>query len=119
MKGRKTGGRVKGTPNKQTQINNAIGYNLQRDGIVPLLQYLMFGGQVPKQLEMGNLLSIMNEVRQDKPVEFLFFFEKLMQYVIPKRQSSSVDLTASVNESPIKEELLKLSEEAESSTSTK
>lgn len=111
MKGRKTGGRTKGTPNRSTQINEAIGHNLQKDGVIPLLQYLMFGGQVPKQMENSELLSIINDVRQEKPAEVMFFIEKLMQYVIPKRQASAVDLVASVSESTIEDELLKLSDE--------
>lgn len=109
MKGRKTGGRTKGTPNKITQLNNAVGYNIQKDGVVPLLQYLLFGGQTPAQLQDGELLQLIRQVKEEKPAEALFFIEKLMQYVIPKRQSSSVDLTSSANDNTIEEQLEQLS----------
>lgn len=109
MKGKKTGGRSAGIPNKQTQINNAIGHNIQKEGVIPLLQYLLFGGQIPEQLQDGDLLSLIKQVKEEKPAEALFFIEKLMQYVIPKRQSSSVDLTSSANDTTIEEQLEQLS----------
>lgn len=106
MKGQKTGGRAKGTPNKQTQINNTLGHNLQKDGVVPLLQYLMFGGQIPEQIKDSEMLSL---IRQVKPESALFFIEKLMQYVIPKMQSTTVDLTANADEHTIEDKLEALS----------
>lgn len=109
MKGKKTGGRTKGTPNKQTQINQALGRNLQKDGIIPLLQHLMFGGDLPPQLEDSPLARMIANV-EDK--DALAFVEKLMQYVIPKQQSQTIDLSGSVGtHTTIEDRLAELSEE--------
>lgn len=108
MKGKKTGGRKKGTPNKQTEINAALGYNLHKDGIVPLLQYLMFGGSIPTQIEQGEIIRLIANVKGEAALAFI---EKLMQYAIPKMQSATIDLTATVEEKTIEETLCELSEE--------
>jgi len=110
MKGQKTGGRKKGSLNRQTVINNTIGYNLQKDGIVPLLQYVMFGGEVPTQIKKGNIVQLLEIV---KPECALLFVEKLLQFAVPKMQSTTIDLNATVSEHTIEDELLQLSAEAE------
>lgn len=89
MKGQKTGGRTKGTPNRATAVNAALGRDLARDGIIPLLGYYMFGGDVPPQLRQGKLLERLERCSDRDAVTFL---EKLMQYAVPKRQAASVDI---------------------------
>lgn len=109
MKGKKTGGRTKGTLNKQTCLNQTIGHNLQKDGIIPLLQYVMFGGDIPPQLRQGQLVSLLSAVEGK---DALSFVEKLMQYVVPKMQSTSIDLTATNANKTIEDTLGKLAEES-------
>lgn len=74
----KTGGRQKGTPNKSTILNKKI--------INDLLADYNDSGLMSK--DFVNL----------EPKDRLLIAEKLMQYVMPKMQSTSVDLTTSTDE---------------------
>lgn len=89
MKGKKTGGRQKGTPNKVTTMSKAAiaevlsGYN-----------------------ESGLLQS---DFMLLKPLERITIAEKLMQYVMPKIQSVAVDLGGGDENRTIEDKLISLS----------
>lgn len=73
MKGRKTGGRTAGTPNKVTALNKAIISNL-------LEEYQTSGLMTQDWLLL-------------EPKDRLTIAEKLLQYVVPKIQSVAVDIS--------------------------
>lgn len=64
------GGRQRGTPNKLTQT--------LRERIDNLLQ--------------DNFETIQADFTQLSPRDRLFFYERLLQYVLPKRQQTAIDL---------------------------
>lgn len=71
--GKKTGGRQKGTPNKATLLG--------KSAIVELLT------------DYNNSGLMASDFATLDPKDRLAIAEKLMQYVMPKMQSTSVDLT--------------------------
>lgn len=85
----KTGGRVKGTPNKATVLNKKAIENL-------LEQYNSSG------MFSQDFLSL-------EPRERITIAEKLIQYTTPKMQSTSVDLSMENTECTIDVMLKKLS----------
>ncbi|PDP60150.1 hypothetical protein [Prevotella intermedia] len=85
----KTGGRVKGTPNKATVLNKKAIENL-------LEQYNSSG------MFSQDFLSL-------EPRERITIAEKLIQYTTPKMQSTSVDLSTENTECTIDVMLKKLS----------
>lgn len=90
-KRKKTGGRVKGTPNKLTALNRkAI------EGV--LADYNRSG------LFTQDFLSL-------EPKDRITIAERLIQYTTPKMQSTTVDLTAENTECTIDIMLRKLAEE--------
>lgn len=91
MKGKKTGGRQKGTPNKTTQMNKRIISNLLADYSDSGLMAKDFS-----RLESKDRMSIA---------------EKLMQYVMPKMQSSSVDVSMSDEKKTLEDTLASLSQD--------
>lgn len=93
MKGKKTGGRVKGTPNKATVMNKQI--------INKLLADYNESGLMSK-----DFMSLEGKER-------LTIAEKLMQYVIPKMQSTSVDLAVNNDKKSLEETLAQLSQNPE------
>lgn len=93
MKGKKTGGRVKGTPNKATVMSKTI--------INALLADYSNSG-----LMSNDFLALDSKDR-------LTIAEKLMQYVIPRMQSTSVDLAVANDKKTLEETLATLADEDE------
>lgn len=93
MRGKKTGGRVKGTPNRATTMNKQI--------ISKLLAEYSESGLMDE--------DFMNLEGRDR----LCIAEKLMQYVIPKMQSTAVDLAVSEDKKSLEQTLTELSEQIE------
>ncbi len=85
----KTGGRVKGTPNKATVLNKKAIENL-------LEQYNSSG------MFSQDFLSL-------EPRDRIMIAERLIQYTTPKMQSTSVDLSTENTECTIDVMLKKLS----------
>lgn len=90
MKGKKTGGRVKGTPNKATVMNKQLINNLLADYSDSGLMSKDF-----MSLEAKDRMTIA---------------EKLMQYVMPKMQSTSVDLAVTDEKKTLESTLNELSQ---------
>ncbi len=91
-KGKKTGGRSAGTPNKVTSISKSI--------IVEMLS---------DYYESGLMQSDFTKL---KPVERITIAEKLMQYVMPKMQSVAVDVDPETTKT-IEDRLIELSQKYE------
>ena len=89
MKGKKTGGRQKGTPNKVTTMSKAAIAEVLSD-----------------YNESGLLHS---DFMLLKPLERITIAEKLMQYVMPKIQSVAVDLGGGDENRTIEDKLISLS----------
>lgn len=81
--GKKTGGRQKGTPNKATLLG--------KSAIVELLT------------DYNNSGLMASDFATLEPKDRLAIAEKLMQYVMPKMQSTSVDLNADANNKTIED----------------
>lgn len=77
MKGVKTGGRKKGTPNKVTSMRKEMG----REAIAELLQEYTENDIMKK-----DFLAL-------DPKDRIYLSEKLFAYIVPKMQATSVDLT--------------------------
>ncbi len=93
-KRKKTGGRQKGTPNKATAIG--------RQTILELLTNYSDSGLMSK-----DFLAL------EDPKDRLLIAEKLFQYVMPKMQSTAIDLSAAAGvPEHIDNALAALSEEA-------
>lgn len=88
--GNKTGGRKKGTTNKVTAETRAT--------INKLLTEYQDSGKMSK-----DFLSL-------EPKDRLICAEKLMQYVIPKLQSTAVDITSGQEDITIEQQLITLSQ---------
>lgn len=89
--GKKTGGRKKGTPNKATTLGKEV--------IVTLLADYSESG-----LMTSDFMAL-------DPKDRLLIAEKLMQYTMPKMQSTAVDITAGDREKTIEERLAELAGE--------
>lgn len=89
--GKKTGGRKKGTPNKATTLGKEV--------IVTLLADYSESG-----LMTSDFMAL-------DPKDRLLIAEKLMQYTLPKMQSTAVDITAGDREKTIEERLAELARE--------
>lgn len=89
--GKKTGGRKKGTPNKATTLGKEV--------IVTLLADYSESG-----LMTSDFMAL-------DPKDRLLIAEKLMQYTMPKMQSTAVDITAGDREKTIEEHLAELAGE--------
>ncbi len=83
----KTGGRVKGTPNKEN---------------APLKEAIrnIVEGNVDKVIQMMNLIA--------DPKDYVYLYLKLCEYVIPKQASVSMSMDG--KKSDLKSELEKLAE---------
>lgn len=90
-KGRKTGGRKPGSLNKTTKVS--------REMIVGVLEKYQESGMMSEDLEALE------------PKDRIDIMVKLMNFVLPKMQSTQVDLTANVKEVSIESDLTKLAEE--------
>lgn len=91
--GRKTGGRKKGTPNKSTALGKEV--------IVSLLSDYANSG-----LMTADFMAL-------EPKDRLVIAERLMQYTMPKMQSTAVDLSAGDREKTIEDRLSELAGEEE------
>lgn len=91
--GKKTGGRQKGTPNKSTMLGKAA--------IVELLA------------DYSNSGLMSSDFATLDPKDRLAIAEKLMQYVMPKMQSTSIDLNTEEKSKTIEDVLSDLSGESE------
>ncbi len=89
--GKKTGGRQKGTPNKSTMLGKAA--------IVELLT------------DYSNSGLMSSDFAAIEPKERLTIAEKLMQYVMPKMQSTSIDINSEEKKKTIEDTLVELSGE--------
>lgn len=92
--GKKTGGRQKGTPNKSTLLGKAA--------IVELLA------------DYNNSGLMASDFATLDPKDRLAIAEKLMQYVMPKMQSTSVDITTEEKSKTIEDMLSDLAGESKS-----
>lgn len=90
MKGQKTGGRKKGTPNKITSDT--------KTAIADLLQKYATSGDMEKDFKA---------IKSAK--DRLLIAEKFTQYVVPKQQAISADINADVAEKTIEQRLEELS----------
>jgi hypothetical protein len=90
-KGRKTGGRKPGSLNKTTKVS--------REMIVGVLEKYQESGMMSEDLEALE------------PKDRIDIMVKLMNFVLPKMQSTQVDLTANVKEVSVESDLTKLAEE--------
>ncbi len=86
--GKKTGGRKKGTPNKSTLLGKEV--------IVSLLADYSNSG-----LMTSDFMAL-------DPKDRLVIAERLMQYTMPKMQSTAVDITTGDKEKTIEDRLAEL-----------
>lgn len=91
--GKKTGGRKKGTPNKSTLLGKEV--------IVSLLADYADSG-----LMTSDFMAL-------DPKDRLTIAEKLMQYTMPKMQSTAVDIASSDRGKTIEDRLAELAGEDE------
>jgi len=91
--GKKTGGRKKGTPNKSTVLGKEV--------IVSLLADYSDSG-----LMTSDFMAL-------DPKDRLVIAERLMQYTMPKMQSTAVDITTGDREKTIEDRLAELACEDE------
>lgn len=89
--GKKTGGRKKGTPNKATTLGKEV--------IVSLLSDYAESGLMSK-----DFMAI-------EPKDRLVIAERLMQYTMPKMQSTAVDISTGDKEKTIDDRLVALAGE--------
>lgn len=89
--GKKTGGRKKGTPNKSTTLGKEV--------IVSLLSDYANSGLMTSDFEALD------------PKDRLVIAERLMQYTMPKMQSTAVDITTGDREKTIEDRLAELAGE--------
>ncbi len=90
-KGKKTGGRTKGTPNKSTMLGKEV--------IVSLLSDYSESG-----LMTSDFMAL-------EPKDRLVIAERLMQYTMPKMQSTAVDLSVGEKSKTIEDRLAELAGE--------
>lgn len=91
MKGRKTGGRVKGTPNKVTSFSKEI--------IASMLDEYQKSGKMSEDFALLD------------PEKRMMIAEKLLNYLIPKYQSVKADVKGEVIDRTLAETLNKLADE--------
>jgi hypothetical protein len=94
MKGKKTGGRVKGTENKVTRFT--------REVLANIIDKYQSTGQLDADLLMLE------------PKDRLVIMERFMQYTLPKMQSVSVDVDGGSVTKTIEDKLRAHMEETES-----
>ena len=88
MRGKKTGGRQAGTQNKTTGVTKKV--------ISDLLDNYNTSGKMVKDFDKLN------------PKDRITIAEKLMQYVMPKMQSTAVDMTLNDEKKTIEDTLNEL-----------
>ena len=93
--GRKTGGRQKGVPNKATVLG--------KDAIVGLLA------------DYSNSGLMSSDFSALDPKDRLAIAEKLMQYVMPKMQSTALDISSGERKKTIEDTLAELAGDEDAS----
>lgn len=93
MKGKKTGGRGKGTPNKATQET--------RDFIQKLIN--------------KSRTSVERDLKKIEPVERLRIFIKLTEFIVPKATNVNIDFSQ-LSETEINKIIVELSKSIEDET---
>jgi hypothetical protein len=88
MRGKKTGGRQAGTPNKTTGVTKKV--------ISDLLDHYNTSGKMVDDFDKLD------------PKDRITIAEKLMQYVMPKMQSTAVDMTLNDEKKTIEDTLNEL-----------
>ena len=91
MKGKKTGGRQKGSLNKTTTVGKSI-----------------ITGLLSEYSESGMMH---NDFLMLEPKDRMAIAEKFMQYVMPKMQATSVDMNVQNQGGTLEEMLKRISEE--------
>ncbi|MBR5835226.1 MAG: hypothetical protein IKY66_03585 [Bacteroidales bacterium] len=94
MKGKKTGGRQKGTPNKITSDT--------KEAIANLLNNYAISGDMEKDFKA---------IKSGK--DRLYVAEKFAQYIIPKQQAITAEVGVDVHEQTIEDRLVELSKDPE------
>lgn len=97
VKRKKTGGRQKGTQNKVTTVTKEILSD-------------MLGDYQESGLMTADFLAL-------EPKDRILCAEKMMQYILPKMQSTSVDFNNKATKITIEQKLRELSEENDTPTS--
>lgn len=87
MKGKKTGGRQKGTPNKITKITR----------------------EITEEIALGMYEQVMKDINKLSAKDRVQVFLKLVEFNVPKPQSLDINLEK-VQERTIEDELLDLSQ---------
>ena len=95
MKGVKTGGRKKGTPNKDTALRQAVG----KEAISDLLSEYMQTERM--KMDFAAL----------DPKDRIYLAEKLFSYIMPKMQATAVDLSTSQKDKSLEHRLEDMSNE--------
>lgn len=98
MKGKKTGGRVKGTPNKLTPEKRAIKQLLQKHS----LEYM-----TPTR---DGLSDFERDLEQMTPVDRAAMEIKILEFHTPKMQATSIDARLNEAKITIEDRLIRLSE---------
>lgn len=110
MKGKKTGGRTKGTPNKDTPQKKAIKAILRDHS----LAYITPHDVVDEETGEHSMLSQLDmDLALMKAAERAQIEVKLMEFHTPKMQSTSVDVNMPDTKVTIEDKLIKLSQEPE------
>lgn len=110
MKGKKTGGRKKGTPNKDTPAKKAIKAILRDHS----LAYITPHDVVDEETGEHSMLSQLDmDLAMMKAAERAQIEVKLMEFHTPKMQSTSVAVDMPNTKVTIEDKLIKLSQEPE------
>lgn len=100
MKGKKTGGRKAGTPNKTSMTTKA--------GIMRLFDVYL-NGDPSIEIEPAREGQLMRDFYNLKGKDRLFLLKDMLPFVLPKMQSVSMDLDEGENTRSLKNKLAALS----------
>lgn len=117
MKGKKTGGRTKGTPNKDTPQKKAIKALLQQHSLAYITPHEVKDENGETILDDDGNLMVASDLELDlaamKPSDRAFVEVKLLEFHTPKMQSTSVDVNMQDCSITIEDKLIKLSQDPE------
>lgn len=108
MKGKKTGGRTKGTPNKDTPQKKAIKAILREHSLAYITPHEVVDEETGKK---GMLSQLDMDLAMMKAAERAQIEVKLLEFHTPKMQSTSVDVNMAETKVTIEDKLIKLSQE--------
>lgn len=115
MKGKKTGGRVKGTPNKDTPQKKAIKTVLQQHSLAYITPHEVKDEEGKTMLNADGTPMIASDLELDlagmKPTDRALIEVKLLEFHTPKMQSTSVDVNMQDTRITIEDKLIKLSQD--------